>query len=219
MIVTAILARNEADRYLTRVIRHHQALGPVLVLDDQSEDRTADAALSAGAQVRIRDGAPMWGQESTARQELWTWGAEVCGNDWLLIADADQLLMGDVKPLTSSWVVNTWCFPLYDCWDTESHYRADGFWQGYKHPRAWLFRPSLVPEGWAPTWGVKGIHSGHCPANWPMVAGVAPADCFWVHLGYVQAPDRRRKYQKYRDVWDQLSPFERAHATSILESA
>ena len=218
MIVTAILARNEADRFLERVIRHHLPFGPVLVLDDGSTDATAEVARNAGATVRQRiDTTPMWGAESTARAELWTWAAEVAGDGWVLICDADQLLQGDPAPLCTSWTVNTWCFPLYDLWDSEATYRADGFWAGYKNARAWLFRPREVPEGWEPEWGVRGIHTGHAPLNWPTMAGVAPADVYWLHLGYLTAAQRRQKYLKYREVWDQLSPFERAHATSILE--
>jgi hypothetical protein len=218
-LVTAIVARNEADRYLARVVAHHRRFGPVLVLDDHSEDATATVAEQAGAIVRRRS-APgtMWGNESPVRQELWEWGAEVAGAGWLLICDADQLLMGDPRPLCTSWSVNTWTMPLYDCWDDEAHYRADGYWRGFEYPRAWLFRPQAQPDGWTAQWGARGIHCGHCPPNWVMVAGVAPDDVYWLHLGWVSPEDRQRKYQQYRSTWESLSPFERAHAETILET-
>lgn len=218
-MITAVLARNEADKYLDRVVRHHLRFGPVLVLDDHSDDGTAVVAEAAGAIVRQRTtGIPMWGQESTARQELWEWAAGEAKDGWVLIADADQLLMGDPRPLCTSWNVNTWAMPLYDCWDSETTFRADGFWAGYRQARAWLFRPADVPPDWTPQWGDRGIHSGHAPANWPMLAGIAPPDIYWLHLGWMDPAQRRVKYERYRNVWSQLSPVERAHATSILES-
>lgn len=220
-LVTAILARNEADRYLRRVIEHHLRLGPVLVLDDHSDDTTPLVAQEAGAVVRARatNGGPMWGQESHARRELWDWATQEAGRGWVLICDADQLLMGNPLPLTTSWLVNTWTMPLYDCWDSEEIYRADGFWQGYKTPRPWLFRPSLVPEGWEAMWPERGVHCGHCPCNWPAVAGVCPQDIFWLHLGYVTKEARQAKYDRYKEIADQLTPWERAHAVSILDEA
>lgn len=217
MMVTAILARNEADRYLERVVKHHRKFGPVLVLDDHSTDETVNVAEKAGALVKSRTtGTPMWGQESSARKELWEWGSRMAGAGWLLICDADQLLMGDPLPLCTSWVVNTWSFPLYDCWDSEDQHRADGFWQGYKHARPWLFRPSMVPEGWTANWGDRGIHVGHLPQNWPLLSGVAQ-DVYWCHLAYVRKTDRVAKHARYRLVADQLNPFERAHAETILD--
>lgn len=216
-MVTAILARNEGDRYLDRVIRHHRRWGPVLVLDDQSTDNSREVARAAGAELRIRTGATAWGHESPARQELWEWGAEVAGDGWLLISDADHLLIGDPLPLCTSWVVNTWAFCLFDTWDSEELHRSDGYWAGYKHPRPWLFKPSAVPEGWTAAWGERGIHSGHCPINLPMVVGTAPADTYLVHLGWMRDTDRAAKYLRYRSVWESLSPFERSHAESIIE--
>lgn len=215
---TAILARNEADRYLERVIKHHLRFGPVLVLDDHSEDDTVLVAAAAGAKVkpRAQNGGPMWGQESSARAELWAWMAEEAGDGWGLICDADQFLMGDPRPLCTSWGVNTWSFPLYDMWDSEETYRADGFWQGYRHARPWLFKPNALGLT-KPEWNERGIHTGHCPLNYPMVAGVAPSDIYWLHLGYVAKADRVAKCEKYRNVWGQLSPFERSHALSILD--
>lgn len=219
-LTTAILARNEADKYLDRVVRHHARFGRVLVLDDHSDDATPLVAAEAGATVHARgqNGGPMWGRESTARAELWDWAAKEAGLGWVLICDADQLLMGDPRPLCTSWTVNTWAFPLYDLWDSEETYRADGFWQGYRHNRAWLFRPSQVPEGWNPEWSSRGIHTGHCPANWPGMTAVAPPDVYWLHLGWLQKADRLAKYERYRQTWDQLTPFERGHVMSIVET-
>lgn len=220
-LVTAILARNEADRYLQRVIQDCQRFSDeILVLDDNSTDDTAEVARQAGATVRTRSpGLPMWGNESGARRELWEWGAEVCGDGWLYVSDADHLMVGDLRPLCSSWNVNTWCFPLYDLWDTEDQHRSDGFWQGYRQARPWSFRPSFHPPDWEAEWPERGIHTGHCPSNWVPLAATAPANYHIAHLGWMNPVHRREKHRRYREQWAQLTPFEREHVHSILETA
>ena len=55
MLVSALLCKNEADRYLGRVIRRCQEFSDkVVVLDDRSTDATAQVAKDLGAEVRGR---------------------------------------------------------------------------------------------------------------------------------------------------------------------
>lgn len=217
-MITAVLARNEASKYLDRVIRHHRQFGRVLVLDDDSTDDTIAVAESAGAEVRSRQAkGGMWGRESSARQELWEWGA---GEDeWMFIADADHII-ADPRPLCTSWEVNTWSFALLDLWDRPDQHRVDGYWQGYQLHRPWLFAPSRVPQGWVPEWGSRGIHCGHAPLNWSQVAivGQAPEPWHIDHYGWLSPEHRRQKYRRYRKTWEQLSDFERGHVQSILDT-
>lgn len=217
MITTAIIAKNEANRYLTRVLERCWAFSDtIILLDDQSDDDTAIVAQKADCAVRRRSGDPMWGAETPARAELWDWAAEVAGDGWVLFCDADQYLVGDPRPYCRSWEVNSWAFPLYDCWDAEDQFRADGFWQGYAVPRVWLVKPSAVPDGWKPEWSGRGLHSGHIPANYNCHSGIA-TDLYWLHLGYVRREDREKKHAKYLSQAHQLSDYERNHAETILD--
>jgi glycosyltransferase involved in cell wall biosynthesis len=211
-----MIAKNEAGRWLA------QSLGSllsccdkVLVLDDQSTDETADMARSLHCDVRVRSGAPMWGQEAPARAELWDWAAKEAGDGWVLIGDADMVLVGDPAPYLYSREVNAWSFILYDQWN-ETEYRADGFWRGHEFPRPWLFSPSRVPANWAPVWVRNGLHVGHAPPNYPLVASVAPT-LSWRHLQYSTPESRQQKYAAYASQHDQLTPFEQAHYQSILD--
>lgn len=219
MLVSALLVRNEVGRELERVLTNARSFADlVLVLDDGSTDGSPALAKKMGAIVRHRkQPGGMWGNEAPARAELWDWAAEIAGPEgWVLVQDADQLLWGDPRPYCASEAVNTWAFPLYDLWDSETTYRDDGYWQAHLHPRPWLFCPSRVPPGWTPQWPERGIHPGHCPANWPMVAGIAP-DLAWGHLAYLTSQRRRDKLTQYRKQFGQMTPFERAHAESIGE--
>jgi hypothetical protein len=219
-----MLARNEAapDRYLARVLaRCAEFSDAILLLDDGSTDDTAQVARAAGCVVHTRDGAGFWGvTEAPARRELWERAAELIGDGWVLICDADMLLEGDPRPLCASWEAATWAWPLADLWDSESTFRVDGPWGfGPTVPRPWLFRPSAAPQDFVPRWPEKCVHTGHCPMNFGEVGPtfVAPPDVYWKHLSYLRREDRLRKHAQYASVTHQLSDFERAHAATILD--
>lgn len=216
-LIAAILARNEADRWLQQTLEPLVATcDKVLLLDDQSTDGTPDLARDLHCEVRVRSGTPMWGQEAPARAELWEWGAREAGDGWLLIADADMVLMGDPCPYTYSREVNAWSWILYDLWDTE-HYRSDGYWKGHEVPRPWMFAPNHVPRGFVPGWSGRGIHCGHFPSNMPLVSGIATT-LSWHHLQYSTPESRIAKHRAYLEHADKLTPFECAHAESILDA-
>ena len=213
--IAAILAKDEADRYLRQTIESLKPLcDKVLLLDDGSTDRTREMAWDLGCDVRERGKEAMWGNESPARQELWEWGSKEAGDGWLYIADADHETHADPitwRVMLSSWTVNAWALPLLDLWDSPKTYRVDGFWQGYKYPRPWLFKPSAV-EG---IWSERGIHCGHSPqGNW--VVGQAPESCWIGHAGWLDAKDRATKHLRYSQKADILSEYELAHLNSAL---
>lgn len=215
-LVTALLVRNEADRYLERVLKRCLEFSDkVIVLDDGSTDGSDRIAWRLGCEVRPWTGQTMWGCESPARAELWRWGAEEAGDGWLLVADADMELHGDPRPLTLSQHCNSWGFILYDLWDDEKLYRCDGYWKGHTAARPWLFRPSKMDCDPA-IWPERGLHTGHCPQNSKILMGIAdPELYFWKHLSYLKRQDRLSKADKYLTQAHQLSPFELAHARSV----
>ena len=221
-VVAACLVRNEAARYWPEVLAHLSGqVDGIVVVDDNSTDATpaiTDACPKVIKHTRLRDGEPMWGREAPVRQLLWETASEL--GDWVLIADADQLLVGDVRALCRTTQYNAWAFVLYDLWNDRRHYRDDSFWQGHLHPRPWLFAPHRTPSGWTPEWGQRGVHIGHAPANFPLACGIAPPETYhWLHLAYVRAEDRAAKLTRYRSVGGQLTELERTHAESIADAA
>ena len=215
-IISALLVRNEADRYLPEVLDRCSTFGKVVILDDGSTDGTRLLCERHPAVVAYRRRAgerAAWGAESAARAELWDLAA--AHGEWILFCDADQLFAGDPRPLTLAIDVNAWAFPIYDLWGDRQHYRTDAYWRAHDYPRVWLVNHTRTPVGWRPTWGGRGVHCGHLPANFPLVAAVAPPGLYWEHLGYVREEDRATKLAQYRAVSDQLNAFERAHAESI----
>jgi hypothetical protein len=206
-LVTALLVKNEKDKYLERVLRRCQEFSDdVLVLDDGSTDGSDRLAWGLGCQVKTRAETGMWGNEAPARAELWDWAAREAGDGWVLICDADMILHGDPRPLTRSTQVNSWAWVLYDLWNDERYYRCDSFWQG--HP-AYLGYDT-------PTWPTRGIHTGHCPQNSTLVTGICdPSTVSFLHMAYLRKEHRLLKSERYLEQAHQLSPFELAHARSV----
>ena len=212
MIVGAVLARNEADRYLRRCLTNMLDLcDKVLLLDDHSTDSTPHLARELGVQVRERkDPAGAWwseqraSRESVAREELWTWASSQCGiDDWCFIWDADHEVMGltrqDLSYLTTrDAAVTAWACPLLDLWNDETTHRTDGWWGlGPISPRIWLAKAWPHGLGVKGVWPAGGLHVGHVPPNFQYVAGLMPPGVFIKHYGYLKKEDRIAKHRRY----------------------
>lgn len=221
-LISALLVRNEAgeDRYLRRVLRRCREFSDaIVVLDDQSSDQTPKVCAEFGCIVKQRGlSLPAWGNEASAREELWNLALSQCtdAHSWVLINDADQEMVGNPRELCLSLETNAWAMTLFDCW-SDTEYREDQFWQAHMNPRPWLFAPLRVPQGWAPEWPARGIHPGHCPINYPLVCGIAPPEYHWLHYAYSTPEARVAKHRQYASQFHLMSAHERAHAESIIQ--
>lgn len=202
-IVGAVVARNEADRYLKRCLTNCLALcDEIVLLDDGSTDDTAKMAREMGCHVETRANGGWWGaDESPARAQLWMLAASVAGPDgWIYVADADHELVGitrmELHTLTSATHATAFACPLWDCWDSDETMRVDGFWRAHDNPRVWLAR-AFPPGQGAPVWQRKGLHVGHLPGNFEYVVGRMPPNVAVRHLGYLKREDRIVKHRKY----------------------
>lgn len=218
-LVTALLVKDEADKYLERVLKRCLEFSDeVIMVDDGSTDGSDRMAWRLGCNVKRRSVDGMWGNEAPARAELWDHATRAAGDGWVLICDADMILHGDPRPLTLSRQCNSWSWPLFDIWtEDERMFRHDGYWQGHAYARPWMFRPRMMDCS-PPIWPDRGIHTGHCPQNSKLLTCVSHnLQVYWIHLAYSRLPDRLNKHRKYLEQAHQLSGFELGHANSILD--
>ena len=212
-LIGALLVRNEAapDRYLRLAVANALSYCDLVVaLDDGSTDATVQT-LQEYPRVEIvahsasQDaGAGFWGHdEATPRARLWALAAKRAGpNGWIYVFDADHELVGitpkEVRTYLTSNSVTAWALPLWDCWDSPDTHRVDGYWQAHKHPRPWFFRAQPTPDFIA-DWSTicrKGVHTGHCPPNFPLVVGEMRGAAIR-HHGYINPEHRNAKAAKY----------------------
>lgn len=222
-LIVASLVKNEANRYWKSCLSAWgEFADAIVVLDDRSVDKTAAIARKhPKAIVLERYGArDAWGAESEARRELWDAAMEQAEvGDVVLWLDADMVPLRDPRELLRPHI-DTYFFALYDLWqrdpDGRLWYREDEFWNGHMRPRAWAVRK---PRDFKAEWGTRGLHCGHLPTNWrPERAFFAPPDYSLLHYGYLDGADRLTKALRYASEGEQLTPQERTHAASILDS-
>jgi glycosyltransferase involved in cell wall biosynthesis len=216
-LIVAALVRNEADRFWRSALNAWATFADdIVVLDDGSTDDTVLCAEQWSGFVFDRSTDAAWGNEAPARAELWERACQIARvGDYIFILDADMVPARDPRPLLAA-EPDAIAFPLYDLW-SPNEYRCDGFWQGHTAPRTWCFRVPPVPaDGWQ--WNARGVHCGHAPTNLSFGRVVyAPTDFSLLHYAYSSPALRTAKHAQYLSIADQLSPFERAHAESILD--
>jgi glycosyltransferase involved in cell wall biosynthesis len=214
-LAVACLARNEADRYLISALNAwSQFADQIFVLDDNSTDHTADVAVEAGAVVRRRDtnAPPAWGNETSARRELFEWvSSSISAGSFIFVLDADMVPAKNPKDLLVGGIDGV-LFRLHDLWG-EGVYRSDHYWRGHNVPRLWLVRNPRTTDH---QWSGRGIHSGHFPNNLLIERSVvAPKEYSILHYSYVDPVDRKSKCDQYMQQFDNLTTHEWVHAASI----
>ncbi|MFZ5595901.1 MAG: glycosyltransferase family 2 protein [Bacillota bacterium] len=201
-ITLAMLVRNEAGRFLERVLAHAAGyIDSAVILDDASEDETAKVcrrALKGVPLTLVSNEKPMFENEIVLRKQLWQLATDT-GPDWILILDADELFedkaVREIPLLASNPEVEAYYFRLYDMW-SETHYREDRFWQAHL-----LYRPFMVRHipGFTCLWRETPQHCGRFPANITDLKG-EKSQLRIRHLGWMRPEDRLAKYYRYKKM-------------------
>jgi hypothetical protein len=207
-LLAHLVARDEADRYLSSVLA---ALPTehVHLYDDQSTDDTAALAFSMGAEVRVRPNrVPTFMEhEGAFRQAAWNSMVDTLKpepGDWVLALDCDEIVVsdgGDVPDAIQEAILAAQeggsvavLLPIPEVWKLDDHgpwQRVDGYWAGLRAPRLFAYRAvgefnqARLGCGSVPLYAVEGHLSRH-------TYGLAIA-----HLGYADPSDRAHKYRRY----------------------
>jgi len=196
-VICQLMVRNEADRYLTRMLDNASKFADkIMVLDDLSDDKTEEICRSY-PKVEFHKSPfdkPMFGvDESQLRNLQWEMTRKIAKEgDWIISQDADETFSDSfIKelPALMAGKFDWYCVRLLDMW-SETQYRVDGYWSPLITR---LFRFKNESFGY-----VGNIHCGCVPA---FVGknnnGTARSDLFLNHWGWARQDDKERKYEFY----------------------
>lgn len=200
-LVGAMLVRNEAGRWLERVLEQLTAIcDETVVLDDASTDGTPTVCRRYPRTRVTRSDVPQFERdELVLRQALWSQATGAAGpGGWVMILDADETLepaavtgLRRLLRLADQWDVDGLAFRLFDMWDAD-HYRDDALWRAHYYPAAFAVRYDPARDY---AWHRQPLHCGRFPVG----ASRRPLDTRYriQHWGWSRPEDRQRKYLRY----------------------
>lgn len=219
-LVTAMIMRNEADRYLETVLSKAQEYSDkIVILDDNSTDNSADIAESHGATVYTHREEPLfWEAEHSLREYLWKQilPQEAEPGDWILALDCDEIVTDQFLECKDLMLrqrgVGTYTFQLFEAWGSPDKIRIDRYWNpsGKHTPMLTRFEPSVNYQ-----FPSSGLHCGRIPLN--HLRPVVPSGCSMLHLGWANKDEHKAKYERYMSHDKNPNPVMREHYASILE--
>jgi hypothetical protein len=201
-LTLAMLVRNEADRYLEKVLTHAAGyIDQAVILDDASTDNTVEVCrrclASIPHQIVVNKEAGFQ-NEVVLRKQLWNMAIET-KPDWILILDADEIFEDRIVQIMPHLLRNptadVYYCRLYDMWN-EIQYREDKYWQAHIHYRPFLLR---YQADYSYIWQETPQHCGRLPVN---LGGLRGIQCQMrvQHWGWARPADRLEKFYRYKKL-------------------
>lgn len=201
-ITLALLVRNEADRYLSRVLAHAVKYADyVVIVDDASTDNTAEVCrkvLNCVPHRIVVNKQEGFHNEVLLRKQLWQLACDT-SPDWIIVLDADEIfedkMINEAHRLAMDDKADVFCFRLYDFWD-EKHYREDTYWCAHRY-----YRPLMVryKKDIAYQWKETPQHCSRIPINYYAMNSIK-SEIRLKHLGWIKPYDRVEKFLRYRKL-------------------
>ena len=219
-VVLSMLVRNEADRYLRKVIERVLPLvDQAVIVDDGSDDGTPELCeelLGSLPRHVLRLDGSRFDREHELRALQWR-AAIGCDPDWILTIDADELLetraIAELPVLLGSSSCDVVALRLFDMWN-DNHFRDDELWCAHRRHWPLLVRPISGPVSWR----ASDQHCGRWPVDierrrWERT------ELRVQHLGWMRAADREAKHARYLRLDPDARGVSAAHYRSILDPA
>lgn len=220
-LALAMAVRNEADRYLRRVLQETKHyIDAAAIIDDASEDNTVEVCKEVLADVPLVihvNRESQFHTEHVLRRTLWDLAGSL-NPEWILVLDADQMFETrarcELRPLLDATDVYFYAFRLYDFWD-EQHYREDQWWCAHLTYRPFIVR--FIP-GFEYRWKETPQHCGSFPYNILNLRG-RRSSLRVKHFGWARAEDRFKKYRRYLELDPEAKHGIKEQYMTILDPA
>lgn len=218
-ITLSIVIRNEADRYLRRVLTQAKKyVSNVLIIDDASTDSSVALCeeILVGIPYKIiRNQVSSFSNEVELRSQQWEETIRM-QPDWIMILDADELFeekaIEELPKLAKDPSKDSYFFRLYDMW-SETHYRSDDHWCAHFTYRPFMIRYDSTAQI---RWNQKPQHCGRFPLLQLKHPGYSPLRI--QHLGWSSLHDRKEKAKRYKQMDPEGKYGSISQYVSILDS-
>jgi Glycosyltransferases, probably involved in cell wall biogenesis len=198
-VTLSMLVKNEANRYLRKVLEHaSKYIDRAVILDDGSTDNTVELCKEVLKDIPltiVSNKVSKFNNEIKVRKQLWE--MTIADNpDWILCLDADEIFEDkieyEIKNIINQPYYDYYAFRLYDFWDDE-YYREDEYWSAHKYYRSFLIR---YQNNFKYVWNETPVHCGRFPMNIYNLPG-AISNLRIKHLGWSNEKERIEKYDRY----------------------
>ena len=198
MIVGMMRIKNEA-RWIRRVLESAlRVCARVYVLDDHSTDATFDICQQLRVGDRVRLFRSCFDGLDESRDKNWMLEVIRLGTnaEWVLAIDGDELLMDHAELVATTQSGKSDCYALrvLYLWDRKDQVRTDGVYGRFWRPS--LFRLGAGGSFQSTNYG-GNFHCGNVPRE--LMSNAQRSDVRLLHFGYMDARDRRRKFDWYNE--------------------
>ncbi|NGX34270.1 MAG: hypothetical protein K1060chlam1_00621 [Candidatus Anoxychlamydiales bacterium] len=218
-ITLSMVIRNEANRYLRKVLQNaKEYITDAVIIDDASSDDSAKICLEVLKGIPLQlivNTKSKFANEIDLRKQQWEETIKT-NPEWILNLDADEVFedkfKDQVKYLINSKDTDLYSFRLYDFWN-ETHYRDDQYWQGHNNYFPLLIKYNPKTKYY---FKKKAQHCGRFP-NKTFQIKETRSKLRVKHFGWSKLKDRIAKNQRYKQLDPDAKYGIKKHYESILD--
>ncbi len=191
-LVGMLRVKNEARWIRSVLCAAFTVCERIYVLDDHSTDQTAEICQTFGECLRLYSSG--FASLDEARDKNWLLDViRLSRAEWVLAIDGDELLSNPeaVRASAASGLADSYSLRVLYLWDREDQVRADGVYSRFWRPSLFRLRDDAKFQS-TPNGG--NFHCGNVPQGFGQAERSA---AFLLHYGYMDAEDRRRKFDWY----------------------
>lgn len=202
-LTLSMVVKNEADRYLRRVLESaRRYITDAVIIDDASTDSTVDVCkeMLKGIPLHlVQNSESKFSNEITLRKQQWEETIKT-NPDWIIFLDADEIFEKAFEDQVQNLILDNdadvYSFRLFDFWD-EDHFRDDQYWSAHTRYSPFLlrYRPEVRYH-----WRETPQHCGRMPRWDSGTLHERGSQLRLKHYGWANPENRLAKYHRYMQL-------------------